>query len=367
MLTAEEQKRVADAVDKGVRYLRKGQLASGSWRDETYSMGNAALPGLVLLECGAKPDDPVVQKAAAHVRSNAGTLKLTYELSLAILLLDRLGEKADKQLIQTFGLRLIAAQTPTGGWDYNCPLLSAMDSQELLTALDGKKGAPASLAHLSVLKNPVTVEKQDTPRTDNSNTQFAIAALWVARRHEVPIERTMDLVAQRFRGSQTNQGGWGYTYTGASTPAMTCVGLLGTAIGHGAKYESLMATKGIDKIPLTTDPAIKKGLTMLGQHIEKRPASVNLYFLWSLERVAMVFDVPTIGNKDWYGWGVEQLLPSQRGDGSWQNGGYPGSTPIIDTCFALLFLNRANLLQDLTENLRLYLPIADSDRATTAK
>jgi hypothetical protein len=446
-LSPEDQQRVNQAIDKGVRYLRGSQLGGGSWTDETYTIGNAALPGLVLLECGAKTDDPAVLKAATHVRFYSSTLKHTYQLSLAILFLDRLGDKKDKQLIQTLALRLIAGQNMVGGWDYNCPVLDVPEHHQLLTFLrqtrpqlqnpiprgadplknpvttphpDGKApldkpadplrnavpnpsdkpadtknpkviaplptdeakkviapvqppdSLPPHIRQLAIAQNqPKGKGKGKAPaagRDDNSNTQFAIMALWVARRHDVPIERTTHLVEQRFRTSQTAEGGWGYHYpSGAQTPAMTCVGLLGLAMGHGATHEILMGTKGQDKIPPTTDPAIEKGLKALGQHVEnptnqKRNGSAgNLYFLWSLERVAMLYNLRTIGNKDWYGWGVELLLPSQRDNGSWQSGGYPGATATIDTCFALLFLKRTNLVQDLTDNLRLYVPITDPD------
>ena len=63
--------------------------------------------------------------------------------------------------------------------------------------------------------------------------------------------------------------------------------------------------------------------------------------------------VASVANRDWYGWGCRILLPRQQPDGSWTNGGYPGNWPVVDTCFALLFLKQANLAQDLTAKLRL--------------
>jgi hypothetical protein len=72
------------------------------------------------------------------------------------------------------------------------------------------------------------------------------------------------------------------------------------------------------------------------------------YFLWSLERVAVAFNLDTIGRKDWYGWGAEILIANQAADGSWA-GEFAGAP---DTCFALLFLRRSNLARDLTASLR---------------
>ena len=51
---------------------------------------------------------------------------------------------------------------------------------------------------------------------------------------------------------------------------------------------------------------------------------------------------------DWYAWGVDVLLPSQHGDGSWED----IHTRPVDTCFALLFLKRLNVAHDLTKVLQ---------------
>ena len=75
----------------------------------------------------------------------------------------------------------------------------------------------------------------------------------------------------------------------------------------------------------------------------------------------MLYNLKTIGNKDWYAWGVEILLDNQKDNGNWFMGGYPGSNTPIDTSMALLFLKRVNFVQDLTESLRLYMPVQDPE------
>src|SRR5262249_13357210 len=71
--------------------------------------------------------------------------------------------------------------------------------------------------------------------TDTSNSQFAILALWAARRHDVPIARTLHRIAMRYHTSQNKDGSWDYHYvfggSGKGRPAMTAVGLLGLAVG----------------------------------------------------------------------------------------------------------------------------------------
>jgi hypothetical protein len=213
-------------------------------------------------------------------------------------------------------------------------------------------------------------------RDDNSNSQFAMLALWAARRHEVPMALSLALLDPRYRSSQFPDGSWGYHLQElrSAKPSMTCVGLLGLGIGHGAAREAaagkvLRANTilAADKFqaPSLQDPAIQRGLWALGRSIGNPTPQrsglpmVNLYALWSVERVAMLYQLRTIGNKDWYGWGAEILVTNQLPDGSWDSDSYPGCSPTIDTCMALLFLKGNNLVQDLTDNLRPYIATAD--------
>jgi hypothetical protein len=80
---------------------------------------------------------------------------------------------------------------------------------------------------------------------------------------------------------------------------------------------------------------------------------MNLYYLWSIERVGVLYQLKTIEGKDWYNWGADQLLPKQQPSGAWNVPGYPGHNQVIDTCFVLLFLRQANLAKDLTSKLAL--------------
>jgi hypothetical protein len=238
-------------------------------------------------------------------------------------------------------------------------------------------GAPAPRANLDKLpqaiKNVPALKPPEAPsrpmandNSDNSNTQFAILAIWVAGRYDVPTESVGLLIDRRFRTSQGTAGNWGYNYQANNSnpngsPAMTCAGLLGLAVGHGVN-DPTTADKPAPKESLSDDQ-IKKGFKWLSEHVGKsqpgdaRPRGRNqqnvpLYFLWSVERVGVMYNLRTFGDKDggkdWYGWGAELILDRQNNDGSWSMGGYHGTTPQIDTCFALLFLKRANLAKDLS-------------------
>ena len=511
-LPPEEQDAVNHAIDRGVDYLKASQFKTGTWAQlkAPHEVGYSALPGLTLLECGVPPSDPIIQRTARFVRSKAASLNTTYELSLIILFLDRLGEPRDKKLIQTLALRLIAGQSATGGWGYKCPVLTPAIHAELLAALrhlnpplegglgggrdpvnmpgiagrpdnmpaaatnpdrdrgdlpslaeassegpttkpgdssrgtlpDGgsgsslqtpdstrngsdlfrdwlgftkpppvpppppeKKGAqqapdgkpdarpdkpnakdaglddknndkdgrpaaprkayviPERLRLLPVIQDPelhVLKDPQDkrheliVSTTDNSNTQFAILALWAAQRHGVPMERSLKLMVRRFLTSQNADGTWSYDYVfrggQGGTPPMTCVGLIGMAVGHGLANREAGA-------PPVRDPRILNGLVALSRFIGQPAERIgglpmqNLYFLWSVERVAVLYKLSKIGDKDWYRWGAQILVANQDSKGNWANGQYHGSSPPLDTCLALLFLKRANLVGDLTSRL----------------
>jgi hypothetical protein len=225
---------------------------------------------------------------------------------------------------------------------------------------------PSALQRFPVVFDPRTLplgtepkDKHDTPiygRTDNSNTQFALLAVWAARRHGVPATRTLNLITRRFLTSQNGDGSWGYLYKlgggEAERPAMTCVGLLGLAVGYGLAHEAGEAPRGV-----VQDPRIVGGFAALSKNVgqpsgrmEKLPMK-NLYFLWSVERVGVLYNVGTIGGKDWYRWGAEILVANQKQAGNWEGGGYHGADATIDTCLALLFLKRANLATDLATRL----------------
>lgn len=380
-----------NAVKKGVEYLKKHQSANGMWSftgfgDDT-DIGTTALVGLALLESDVPKNDPAIQRAAGVLRHHSRELTHTYSISLIIMFLDRLGQPGDAQLIQILSMRLIAGQGAKGGWTYECPKLSGPEQEKLR-----KKLVDARPRALNLLRKgetagatPIGGGNPAASTEDNSNTQFAILALWVAReRHNVPAELPLAIIDKRFRSSQHKDGGWGYdlgseinTVHGGSTPTMTCAGLLGLAIVHGLRDSVKEATlrsgdrpKEENKPEASTAAEVSKDQAVLAAQIYlsknlpdlpkpgapgaatdfpnvgQRPGDFY-YYVWSIERVSMIYGWKTIGDKDWYAWGANILLPRQNADGSWA-AGYP---PAVDTAFALLFLKKANLAAELTTRL----------------
>lgn len=424
-LPPEEQEKVNRAIEKGLAHVKK---LPTKWGNGAHVVGLAALQSLTLLECGVPPDDATVQAVAQHLRDRLPQTYTTYDVSLALLFLDRLGDAADRGLIQTLALRLVAGQQADGGWNYDCKKLNSNEQQELLTILeqtrprnplelfvddkgkvspefvvprpgeklpefvvpgkgettDGGNGSrrdkPADIAkalakaspnirNLPGLQPPGKTQMNNVG-SDNSNTQFAILAVWVASRYDIPVERTLALIVKRFRTSQDKQGRWGYHYQ-KSPPiaqgelAMTCAGLLGLGAGYGmsaAPGDKAARQPAIqDKAVLAGFKALEKAFDhTLGDGPRKRIRQpMNLYLLWSIERVGVMYNVTNLGDKDWYRLGAEQLVEHQQANGSWTNGGYFGANPTVDTCFALLFLKRANLAKDLSKKLEYIIDVKD--------
>jgi hypothetical protein len=395
-----DQLRLNQAVTRGLDYLRRQILEP---EDVYYlndpgagsTLGVRALAGLTLLECGAPASDPAVRAVTDEVRRRAGEVGFTYSLCLAILFLDRLNappaKKADPQdvrLIQDLALRLVAAQNDKGGWGYQTPVLAPADRDQVWTALKDKTFVPG----------------RGTGYDDNSINQFATLALWVARKHGVPTGPSLGLVEHRYRTNQNPDGSWGYRPDPAFNnlkDATTCAGLIGLAVGQARDDGPKAKTAGRR---VQDDPAVKNGLAFLGQALARKRAALDeiesrkrsrhaaqllalykqwqqeperreaieeeiraldkaewlrgtyldadawgdLYFLWSVERVGVIFDQKTIGGVDWYRLGRTTILARQRADGCWRDR-FPG---VPDTCFALLFLKRVNVVKDLTDKLR---------------
>ncbi|HEV3436777.1 MAG TPA: HEAT repeat domain-containing protein [Gemmata sp.] len=467
--TAATPKEIDASVKLGVGYLKdqyKGatakQVAGGP-----NGIGAAALAGLALLECNTPLDDPSVRAITAGVRDASFTTTQTYHIALCLLYLDRLGDPTDVPLIQMLGVRLLAGQNGNGGWTYECiESVPPLDERTLRTSLlttelttgnpppaPGKANTPANPG-----KNPAItpgkagvvgklhpeVEKYQgrlasvriRPRMDdNSNTQFGVLGVWVARKHGVPVEAALDLIETRFLNTQTINGGWPYAGSAQGSPSMTCAGLLGLATALGRREERRM-TADIAKAPKTPkapsppksdtseavkpaaknedpffnppptpkpddpffnpakptppapppaknpivakppppkhpadvrDQAVQKALASLGavlagngpvQGRGRGPRFLvnggvlgdrDLYFLWSVERVGVIYGLEKIGNVDWYDLGAEELVGSQNISGSWGRGGRGAE---VDTAFALLFLARSNLVIDLSHKVQ---------------
>ena len=356
---------VQPAVDRGVAFLKaKVPLLAPTLNtrghheipDSAWVAGVAGLIGLTLLECGVPADDPAVLRVAEIVRAEAPKMDKIYTLSTSLFFLNRWAESrpltaTDGKLAQTFALRIIAGQLSRGVWWYEGVILPPEGEAKLLASLKDGRYRPTRSRPYSL-----------------SNTQFAMLALWGARKHGVPVREPLLAAANHFHASQFPDGHWIYGDTQAVpiSATSTCAGLMSLAMEKVLREdkEFAAARPQTDRPKKTAD--VTKAFAYVAASIGRKAgdpggaapqyagtlfqadAVGDLYFLWSLERLAVIYGKPRIGGKDWYDWGYPLVLKAQRADGSWQD----WSGPLPDTCFALLFLKRANIAKDLTDKLR---------------
>lgn len=392
------------AIERGVAALKLRHSTDGGWNSIGTEIGGTALAGLTLLECDVPKEDKHVQGALKAVREASLTTTHTYSLALCVLFLDKYDAPTDTPLIESLIVRLLAGQNAQGGWTYNCPNLSDAEQKRVQAEMDNRrvlKGArdlgklpekgrrtkadlpPEVQAQLDLIAKAAAAAGGAAEGLqpigylgsgDNSNTQFATMGLWVGRRYGVPVEDALIKGAARFRLTQNADGGWPYVSAGMglrlptadtfnnSTPAMTCAGVFGVTAGSLAVLDKKAREDKEQKKDISKDASITKAIAYLTTCVGKplgwngtdaKPAGIPAardrayYYLWSLERMCMGLNLETVGKNDWYNWGAEILLGNQNVDGSWtgQHGVYS------DTCFALLFLKKANLTRDLSSRI----------------
>jgi hypothetical protein len=406
-------KEIDAAIKKGTEAL-KAKYAGGMGvapvvgpDDAGHGIGSTCLAGLALLEAGVPVADPAIKTITGMVRGAAYRQTKTYQVSLCLMYLDRLGDPTDVPLIQALAVRLLVGQNSQGGWGYDSIGEVTKGDEERLRAM--KPGAAGKL-HPDVEEYAKSLMGRRGGATagaigidDNSNTQFAVLAVWLARKHGVPVDNALDLIERRFVASQLRNGNWSYTGPAAAgggvatpgSPSMYCAGLISLATGvarrdekkperkeelktdpgkeppkksddpffNPPKKDAKEPPKKKESRPLTaTDRAIQAAFTGLGAHLAESAQAGrgalaitrqgqlgghgrhDLYFCWSLERVGVIYGVEKIGGVDWYEAGAHSLVHTQSPDGSW-NISYGAE---VDTSFAVLFLCRSNLARDLS-------------------
>jgi hypothetical protein len=365
-----KQIKINQAIDKGMVFLRKElerYLADNPRLDGplgSFHEGIVSFAAMTLLECGVPANDPDIQKAAEFIRKQASGpgMGKTYNLATAILFFDKLGDPRDAGQIRAMAARLMFGQNPTGHWDYDCNRVEEPEANALLTYLGnvepkvnfGLAGAkdkspaarllPLKAQNVAAVRWLTGVVPPLGERGDNSNTQFAMLGLWVAARSNVPVRASMALGADYFAATQSPDGSWGYRSAAPKEGrgSMTCAGLLGMAIGRnmGRKPNDASLQRGFKYLTGVYHGGHKE---TNGGKVVAADAADDLYYLWSLERVCLIYGLQKIGGQDWYAWESDILVGHQKQDGSWEDR-HPPST---GTSFALLILKRVNVVKDL--------------------
>ncbi len=318
---------VKDAIARGAAHLKAGQREDGSWgynwqinrASHAYDPGLTALVTLALRLAGLPPDDPAIAHAVKYLL--AAPDDNTYSAALKIMALAEVDrEKYAAEIVRAVEF-LVRTQLPNGQWTYG--------------------EAEGILAQMQVAR----AIWPDYGAGDNSNTQFALLALHVARQCGVPVpERIWKASDDHFTKTQQKDGGWGYsgTYRGESYGSMTAAGVASLFIAGNYVFHPVHCGE------FEEDKRLAAGLAWIDKYfsVEQNPYVMNgtvvpaqvpvgpWYYLYCLERVGILSGNKYIGKRDWYRLGAVRAVETQQKDGSWGDE--------AETAFAILFLAKGH-------------------------
>jgi hypothetical protein len=305
---------VMGSIERGVAFLKREQQPRGNWPEfPGYDGGVTALCTLALLNSGTPADDPSVRQALAYLRGLEPDK--TYTVALQTMALCAAEPKRDLLRIRRNVQWLEAHQNKDGQ----------------------RKGAWS----------------YPGPGGDNSNSQFAILALYDAQRIGVEVSTKTWLLARDYwRETQNDDGSWGYVPGDSGTGSMTCAGIGGLAVASAA-LESGDAAVQNGQVqccrPHEEDRSLDRAIDWLGKRFyvnqNPRPAgggqSCLYYYLYGLERSGRLTARRFIGKHDWYREGAEFLVHQQDSlQHFWRGNWYAERDPRISTAMALLFMSK---------------------------
>jgi hypothetical protein len=376
--------RTKAAVAKGLAWLRK-QADKGDWGPtyveggKTYNGGtdvyekphaSTALALYTLLKCGVPDNDPLVRRGFDRLRKK----KLegnAYELSMKLLAVTATADPFKRGKDSKAAGDRVRLVGPMRTW-----------ATELVQALVSLR-SPHGWRYWG--RRDIT---KGGPQ-DLSSTQLAALALFAAERCGIEVDPDVWVGVLRFTLAQQEEDGpsrpravesrnarrpaepgetsapseatptdraRGFAYIRRSGPApedrkasggMTACGIASLMLARfSLSTRAPAAWAQLDGAKVQT--GVYDGLAWLDAHWHPStnpPAGDSgwhLYYVYCVERAMDLVGGWRLGKRLWYVEMAEALLPQQKADGSW-NGLHRAllNGDVLDTCFALLFLQRA--------------------------
>jgi hypothetical protein len=343
------------AIDKGIDYLwrcfNQGEKRWGAHYE--HATGPTALALLTILKGTIERKDERIVKALDWLLSQP--LQHVYDVAISLMALEAFYSPGDA--------------TAKSAADKDIP--GRMDPGHARWGVSAMKWIEMNLAK-SMWSYPST----DVNARDFSNTQYGVLGLYSGSRcgfaPDLAVVRRVQesyLRAQQKKGPRTELAiqefesgpgagtkaaakfvvearGWPYKDE-PNDPAygsMTAGGISSLVIldalrrkGRDGKYEA--------KDQVQVRAAIRDGWGWLASQwtVKANPLHGRdwlYYYLYGIERCAMLDGVARLGDHDWYGEGATFLVSNQASDGTWMTGKYLN---MFDNCFAILFLKRATV------------------------
>lgn len=269
------------AVRRAVEFLKAQQQANGEWFG-TPGDGVSALCAAALLQAGVKADDPVMQKALAHLRTIKPTL--SYTVALQTMVFCSASPKEDAELIRKNVAWLEKAQATEGpnrgGWSYM---------------------------------------ENNTKIADGSCSRFAMLGLHAAKKagFEIKAETWRNASDYWMSSQKKDNHAWGYQPAAGPTPSMTLSGMACLAIinQHLPQDEQTkLRTEAIERAV----PYVEPNAHLLWQ------SGHSGYALQCLERAAHLNRWQKFGKHELRKLIDEKLLGLQKPEGHWTGVGGDG-------------------------------------------
>ncbi|MDR2346800.1 MAG: DUF4159 domain-containing protein [Planctomycetaceae bacterium] len=322
-----DPEQVRFAIEQGKQFLKNRQKSNGNWEEASSEerCGSTALAIIALISCGEPRNSATIRRGMNFLRAFAGSKAgRNYSISLQTMAFCLVDPVKDRALISQ-NVKLLEknqihkrGSPHEGGWDYT----------------------PGS------------------ERSDLSNSQFSILALYEAERVGVKVNDDTWRRAYRYWSDTQNTGfpstgSWGYVPSDSGKGctdhrgSMTCAGLASLIITSGVLEKGAATVEGEKIICFrqhnkSAAEKLKLGFKWIADHftVSKNPGvegTYLYYYLYALERVGRMTNQRFIGNHDWYREGTDKLLHLRdKLDGSWREGQYIDS----QTSMALLFLSK---------------------------
>lgn len=387
-----DEDQIEEAIDAGVAYLmsvyeeagydKPLETSPGRWSDALTGYipveKEAVAPSLVLytlIHCGFSEDEPLIQEGMEYL-TQTPLEKMSfhealafhiYSVPLAIMALEALDRVAYHERIVELAQFIVDSQNKNGGWGYPRPnpakkvVRRRVRKKKQITAV----GSGFTLEGTKIKKRTV-IQKSDSARPglepNTSSVHFALLGLRAAERSGAVIPQSTWKAAKKYlMYMQARDGGWGYVAPGRSYGSMTLASIC-----------SLIICKYYLKEDYKDDPSIKKGLNWIARYftVRENPRSITsyygmcgpnvwyLYYLYTIERVGTIGGWDSFGGVEWYPTVAQRLLFLQDEDGYWNSWGlrrvadkekkvsaeYTWGHPVVDTCLALLCLQKASIV-----------------------
>ena len=395
--------RVNQAIDSGVAYLKTRQFPMGNWDTEVQgdvlydpnSSGNpyvhptgcTSLALYTLLKCGVPRDDPAIKKGFAWLKKTSGSSAKggksysfrvpdgTYELAVLILAVEARANpyKREKEREQDLKFRLKKGEKLKTGVKLDAEDEAWM--KELVAALVKRQVKSRGWRY----GNWTGAAWHNGPRGDSdlSATNLAMLAFLAAERCGISQSDEFYKGMLRWTASMQEKDGpehrrWepsvaasetqvvnmdrarGFSYlVGSSreeenqpTGSMTACGLANIVICSSIleARDPEGKTFGVE-LQALAEKAWWDGVAWLDywwtvdRNVNKN--SYHYYYLYCLERACDLKRINLLAGHPWYNEGAQVLVDEQQPGGKWDKKDTHRPHDVLNTCFALLFLNRS--------------------------